>query len=265
MRPRLRRIAGLACLLAAGVACAELLAREYEYEEQVYLGTDGSASVVVNASIAALVAAHGFDLDTSPDAGVDRDAIGRLYASPGVRVTHISRPWRRRGRTFVQVEVETDDVRALSRAPGFSWSTYEFEQVPALEPEADPLLRFRQALGPPAGEPPAAAGWDGSELMAVRLHLPSRIAYHNAPSREVERGNIVAWEQPLGERLDGTPLDVEVRIEQQSILYSTLLVFGVAMAAALGTLALAVWWAARRGRLSAAAMPATRPRSSARS
>ena len=48
-----------------------------------------------------------------------------------------------------------------------------------------------------------------------------------APSRVVERGNVLEWEQPLAERLAGRPVDVEVHLESQSILYTTLLLFWI--------------------------------------
>ena len=74
------------------------------------------------------------------------------------------------------------------------------------------------------------------------MHLPSRIEYHNATSRKVDRGNIVAWEQPLKDRLAGKPLEMEVRMQTQSILYRTLTIFGLALAAALALMAAVVIW-----------------------
>ena len=63
-------------------------------------------------------------------------------------------------------------------------------------------------------------------MVVFKMHMPSEIPYHNAPSRQTERGNILRWEQPLAARLKGEPLDVEVRMEPESILYTTLLLFG---------------------------------------
>jgi hypothetical protein len=91
-------------------------------------------------------------------------------------------------------------------------------------------------------------GWQGVELVGFRLHLPSKIPFHNAPSREIERGNILVWEQPLTDRLHGTPLDIQVQMDTQSILARTLLLFGATVVAALATLATIVWWVSRRGR-----------------
>jgi len=91
-------------------------------------------------------------------------------------------------------------------------------------------------------------GWDGSELVAFRVHLPSKIAYHNAPSHRVERGNIVEWEQTLAERMQGTPVDIDVQIETQSILARTLLLFATTIVAAFATLGVILWLVARKGR-----------------
>jgi hypothetical protein len=64
----------------------------------------------------------------------------------------------------------------------------------------------------------------------------------------VQRGNIVEWEQPLVDRLKGTAVQIEVHMEPESILYSTLILFGSTILAALLTFALVIWWVARRGR-----------------
>ena len=97
----------------------------------------------------------------------------------------------------------------------------------------------------------AGAGWTGSEMVAVRLHVPSQIRYHNAPTREIQRGNILAWEQTLSDRLAGRTLDIEVRMDAQSILARTMLVFGVSVGAALLLLAAIIWWVVRTGRARA--------------
>jgi hypothetical protein len=74
------------------------------------------------------------------------------------------------------------------------------------------------------------------------------IAFHNAPSREIQRGNILEWEQPLVDRLKGVPVDVEVNMEPESILYTTLLLFGATIVLAAATFGLVIWRVARHGR-----------------
>ncbi len=90
-------------------------------------------------------------------------------------------------------------------------------------------------------------GWTGNELIAFRVHLPSRINFHNSPLG-VERGNILVWEQTLRERLSGAPLRMEARIETESILYRTLWLFGGTFVAAMLALAAIIWWVSRKGR-----------------
>ncbi len=105
--------------------------------------------------------------------------------------------------------------------------------------------------GSAAQLPIGDVGWTGEELIAFRVHLPSRITFHNAP--RLERGNILAWEQPLRDRLAGRPMRMEARMETQSILYRTLWLFGGTFAAAMGVLALIIWWVGRKPRAAASA------------
>lgn len=235
----------LLCAVTTLAGCQSLF-RQYEYEEELYVKLNGQASMIVNASIPALVALRGVKLDPSPTAAVDREAIRALYESP---VTHarIGTIWRRSGRRFVQIRIDVDDIRRLSEAKPFSWSTYEF--APQQEAGLD-LFHYLQIMRAPAGTAPSGVNWDGTELVAVRLHLPSRIEYHNAPLG-VERGNILSWEQPLRDRLQGQPLTIEVRMQAQSILYRTLTVFGLALLAAVLMMGGIVLWVRKKGRAAA--------------
>lgn len=243
--------AALAALLLAVMlspACGGgLFGKRYEYEEDVTLGLDGSATLTINASVPALVALRGLDLDIASDR-VDREKIRALYTSPVSEVTRVSRPWRRDGRRFVQIRVETSDIRRLGEAAPFAWSKYELTA-------ANEEHVFRQTVGRSALKPGTLTnvGWKGSELVAFRLHLPSRILEHNArdvdtnETNDVQRGNIVAWEQHLADRLDGQPVTIAVRMSSQSILHRTLWLFAGAFAAALLALGAVVWWTIRKG------------------
>lgn len=225
-----------------------ILGRQYEYEETLTLSLNGSATLTVNASIAALAALRGLDVDPASPV-VDRDRIRAAYESPVATVTSVPRPWTRRGRPFVQVNLRIDDIRRLHEAAPFSWSRYELY-------ERDGHHVFRQTIGPSALRPGTLqnVGWDGRELVGFRLHLPSRILEHNARDLErdvptpVGRGNILAWEQHLSDRLAGQPIAIAVRMESQSILYLALWLFAGAFTAAVLTLAALVWWTVRRGR-----------------
>jgi hypothetical protein len=208
---------GLAALSAASCSSGGLF-RQYEYEEDIYLSLDGTATVYVNSSVAALDALRGASLDASPSAALDRDAVRRFYTTPVTRVRQVSQS-RRSGRRFVHVRIDVDDVRRMGAAPPFQWSKYEFRRQ-------DDLYLYLQTLGASARKDVGKVGWKGDELVAFRLHLPSKIAYHNAGPANFKRGNILLWEQPLSARLRGDALVLDARMQTQSILYRTLLLFG---------------------------------------
>jgi hypothetical protein len=245
-----------AALLAVAIAAAavasacngRLFGKQYEYEEDLYLSIDGSATLVVNASIPALVALRGLALDASATATPDLAKIRAAYESPVSRVTRVSPPWRRGGRRFVQVRVATTDVRKLSDVAPLSWSRYQLGQQGGHHV-------FEQHVGASALRPGTLqnVGWKGKEVVGFRLHLPSRIIWHNSRDletgepRSYSRGNILAWEQHLADRLDGAPLHIKVVMESQSILYRTLWLFGGAFAAALAVLAFLIWFTMRKG------------------
>jgi hypothetical protein len=236
------RVALVTLVLASAVAaasCGGVLKKDYEYEEELYLALDGSATLNINASVASLVALRGANLPVDPQARVDREQVRQLFAGPGA-VPRVSLS-RRDGRRFVHASIDVDDVRTLPSLAPFNWSTYRFDR------QAD-VFEFRQLVGKPTAVKIGDVGWTGQERVAFRIHVPSKIPFHNAPSRRIERGNILEWEQPLAERLNGAPIDIQVQMEAQSILSRTLLVFGSTILAAAVTFALVVWWVARRGR-----------------
>jgi hypothetical protein len=217
------------------------LFRQYEYEEELYLSLDGTATVYVNTSVAALDALRGATLDTRPTAPLDREKVREFYTTP---VTHVAaRPTtsRRSGRRFVHVRLDVADVRRLGEAAPFAWSQYEFTR------EGE-LYEFRQQVGSAAGKGPGNVGWDGREMVAFRLHLPSEIVDHNAGPGYPRRGNILAWEQPLSDRLRGQPLALNVKMKAQSILYRTLWLFAATVATVAVMFVLVIWWILRRGR-----------------
>lgn len=234
------RLAVLLSLLPGAAGCGGLLDREYEYDEQIDLALDGSAIVYVSASVPALVALRGFELDIDPRARFDRDRIRALYEGDGVRVTQVS-SFRRHGRRFAHVRLEVDDVRRLSNLAPFSWSRYRLNR-------ADDEYRFLQDVEAPMRRQVSNVGWTGAEWVSFRIHFPSRVRFHNAGEDNLKRGNILVWEQPLAERLAGRALVMEARMDSQSILYRTLWLFGGTFLAALAALGMAVWWIGRKGR-----------------
>lgn len=241
------RSVGAALVIAATIvsaACGGVLKKEYEYEEELYPALDGSATLYINASIPALVALRGVDLDVDPRARFDRRRIRALFAAPGLTVATPTSS-RRNGRRFVHVRIDADDLRTLAGSAPLAWSTYRLNRK-------DGLIELRQTVGAPTGAPVGDVGWTGEELVAFRMHLPSRIQFHNS-QQDIQRGNILVWEQPLDDRLRAAAIDAQVRMDPTSILSRTLLLFASMIVAALLTFAAVIWWIARRGRGSEAA------------
>jgi hypothetical protein len=229
----------LALVMMTAACGGGLLGQQYEYEEEMYLSLDGSATIYVNSSIPALNALRGTTFDVRPNVEVDRDAVRAFFTSPVTRVVGSITSSRRLGRRFAHVRIEVDDVRRLHEAPPFAWSSYAFGQKGA-------VFVFDQKVG---GAPGAAveSNWTGDELVAFRVHIPSKVAYHNAGGDNLKRGNILVWEQTLADRLRGAPLEIDARMETQSILYRTLWLFaGTIVAVALMFVAI-VWFIVRRG------------------
>jgi hypothetical protein len=245
--PRSRLIAAALLLVVTGCG-GRGFGRQYEYEEQLYLDADGSAAIVLNASIPALMALRGLALDPNPRARIDRNQLRQMVTEPGLSITRVSRPWRRAGRQFIQIRAEIDDVRRLKDTKLFGWSVYDVTDTPGN------MWTYRQLVGTPAAAAPPNTGWDGSELVAFKLHLPSKIEFHNVRDIETnetlsaERGNILTWEQRLGDRLAGRPVEMVVTMQRGSILYRTLGLFAASFAAAIVILIAVIWMVIRRGK-----------------
>ena len=156
----------------------------------MYLALDGSATVYVNASVPALVALRG--------ARSRRRSARPARSRRGPRVLRVAGHRRR----------QRDDVTARQpplRAPAASRSSdmrrlgeARAVRVVALRARraTGEVAVFRQTVGASAGRDVGDVGWTGDELVAFRLHLPSRVPFHNSPSREIERGNIIVGSSP---------------------------------------------------------------------
>ena len=239
---RFPRALGLILVVMAMAGCSNGggLFRQYEYEEDIYLALDGTATVYVSSSVPALDALRGTTFDTSPSARVDRDAVRMFYTTPVTHVTQVSQS-RRSGRRFVHVRLDVDDVRRLSATAPFQWSHYDFRRQ-------DDLYLYLQSIGASTNKDVGNVGWSGGERVAFRLHLPSKIAYHNAGVANFRRGNILVWEQPLAARLRGEPLVLDARMQTESILYRTLSLFGMMFLAVAATFAVVIVAVVRGGK-----------------
>ena len=271
MHSRLRALLVAIVVAAVASACSGraggALGTEYEYEEDLTLSLDGSATLVVNASIPALVVLRGANLPTELQTRGDqlKDQVRALYVSENTRVGRIG-TWTRRGRRFVGVHITVADVRKLDQLAPLAWSKYDLRQ------EGDQVIYRHKLWGSQVPKTLPAHGLTGDEIVAFRLHLPSRIRFQNSrwldrdESRPAARGNILTWEQRLRERLKGNPIayaedktpDVmEARMDPESILYRTLWLFGIAFTAALLVLAGLIWLTMRRGATTDPSGPAS--------
>lgn len=236
---RIRLLGALLAVLTLSACGVGGLFKAYEYEEEMYLALDGTATIYVNSSVPALNALRGTSLNVDPDVAPERDALRAIFESDNVHVTRVTLS-RRSNRRFVHVRVDVDNVERLATTAPFSWSTYSFKRD-------GELFLYKQGIGASAGKSVGDVGWRGNELVAFRMHLPSKIVYHNAGPGNPSRGNILSWEQLLSDRMNGKPLALDARMETQSILYRTLALFGVTIVAALATLGLLLYWVVRRG------------------
>jgi hypothetical protein len=241
--PGVRVAVGLTALIVVAAlvsaSCRSTFSRKYEYDEDIYIALDGSATVYINASVAALVALRGVDLDVDPRARLDRSKVRAWYDTPVTEVMSVTGS-RRDNRRYVHLRMEVPDIQRLHEAPPFAWSRYELDRQ-------DDLVRYRQTVGDAAGRDVGNVGWTGGELVAFRLHLPSQVPFHNSGG-DIQRGNIIVWEQHLSDRMKSQPLAIEVHMEPESILIRTLTLFGITILLALATFATAIW-AVRRQKI----------------
>ncbi|HEY3886763.1 MAG TPA: hypothetical protein VGL62_16230, partial [Vicinamibacterales bacterium] len=160
----------VAAALVAVAACGArggLFGPEYEYEEDLTLSLDGSATMIVNASLPALAALRGLRVPADAQTRADeiRSGIERLYASPYAQITRVTQ-WTRYGRRFVGIRLNVPDIRLLSKAAPFAWERFELTT-------AGDEATYRDTLGASAFTPGTLSnvGWNGRELVAFRLHL----------------------------------------------------------------------------------------------
>lgn len=232
--------------------CTNPLGRQYEYEEQLYLDVDGSAELVVDSSIAALVALRNLPLDPDPSVPVDRDRVRQLFSDPGCGEVTVNRPWTRSGRNFVQIVLEQNHVGNFANCGPVAWSTFSFAQTTG-DDGAD-QVHYSQVVGAPTAGDPGPVNWTGEELVGFKVHAPSSVLYHNVrrledgEPGEADRGNILTWEQTLTDRREGRQIHMDVRMLAQSILTRTLALFVGSFVAAVLVLMAAVWYVLRRAR-----------------
>ncbi len=104
-----------------------------------------------------------------------RGSIATPFARISTRPSRTFPACRSRAGTAVAsctFDVEADDVRRLAEAPPFAWSTLPVRRRSAT------CTCTQQDMAAAAGKNVGDVGWTGREIVAIRLHLPSKIEYH---------------------------------------------------------------------------------------
>ena len=191
---------------------------------------DGSATVYVNAAVPALVALRGVDAAARPVGPARSQRGARALRVPGVTRRdrqHVAprRPPLRapaaRGRRHPPAG------RAGRRSPGRATVRRSRRRCAV----------FTQRWAPPRAVTVGDVGWKGDELVAFRLHLPSRVPSTTPRSRTVERGNIIvvgAAARRAARRASRSTS--RCTWSSDSILVQTLVLFGAMVVLALAAL-----------------------------
>ena len=211
----------------------------YEYEHEFWLRTDGSGSVYVTGRPALFVAFKGLGRAEDPEGTATREAARAFFEKAGLRVNRVTIT-RRQGQRYLFVSADFDDVNKLSASGAFP------DLEIALRREGQHLRLTGAWRPPPGGSPIPARHLEG--LLAVRFHLPSKVYLHDNATDGVERGNILSWRQEVGQAQGGRPLAFGAVLDDRSILFSTVILFGSAIGLAALMLAAVFYLVARRGR-----------------
>jgi len=218
----------------------------YEYEHEFWLRTDGSGSVYVTGRPALFVAFKGLGRLEDPEGTATREAARAFFEKAGLRVNRVTIT-RRGGQRYLFVSADFDDVNRLSASGAFP------DLDIALRREGRRLHLAGAWRPPPAA--PAVPLQHREGLLAVRFHLPSKIYLHENAHDGVERGNIVSWRQEVAQAQSDRPLAFGAVMDDRSILFSTVLLFGCAIGLAVLILVSVFALVRQRGRKQATAPP----------
>jgi hypothetical protein len=210
----------------------------YEYEHEFWLRTDGSGSVYVTGRPALWTAYKGLGRADDPEGTATREAARKLFEGAGLRVNRVT-VTTRDGRRYLFLAADFDDVNRLSASGAFP------DLQIALDREGERLRLTGAWRPPPSGQAPP--GQDDGQL-AVRFHLPSKVYEHKNATFGVERGNILSWTRQVAAAPGASPLEFGAVMDDRSILFSTVVLFGSAILVALALLAGVFVLVARKGR-----------------
>ena len=167
------------CCCRRVVGCGGGLFRQYEYEEEMYLSLDGTRD----------------DLREQLGAGAERAARrvvryrGRARASIATAVRAVLHDAVTRVDAREHVAPQQPAVRPRAhrgRRRAARWPRRRRSRGRRTRSNAGRSVVYRQAVGAASSSATGrdGRGWNGDELVAFRLHLPSRSSYHNAGAEQ---------------------------------------------------------------------------------
>ena len=214
-------------------ACVFVLAacESYEYEEEVFLETDGSGNIRISGTHELLGVMH--DVEAP---GVN--SMRARFEGPALRIDSV-RETSRNGRRYIHVQGRFEDFNALCRDPAFRARDCGLRREDARE-----LSLF---LSVAAITPERANHVEPGDDLAFRFHFPSSVRFHNS-RHDIERGNIIRWQRTAEELFGGEALRIEARFERRSVLATTVFVLGTALGIVVLTASVALYWMTRKGR-----------------
>ncbi len=217
----------------------------YEYEHEFWLKVDGSGSVRITGRPELWTAFKGLALDDRDPAAI-RKAARALFEGSGLQVRKVV-VVRRRGHRYLSLTADFADVNRISYTPAFPDLRLGIRRD-------DGRLELDGSWQRPLEA--VAAGDDARDgLMAVRLHLPSKVYAHRRAAEGLERGNILTWRQETAAALDDGRIEFGAELDERSILFSTVMLFAGAVVLAVLLLSFVLWGLVRRGRRDLAQSP----------
>jgi hypothetical protein len=210
----------------------------YEYEHEIWLQVDGSGVVNITGRPALWTAFKSLPLDES-DPEAMKTAARKLLEDSGLEVRRVT-VTKRRGHRYLFVSAAFQDVNRISYTRAFPDLRVGLRREDGRLSMDGSWQRPIEAL--PGGEK------DRDGLVAVRLHLPSKVYSHRHAADGVERGNILGWRQDTAAALEGGRLDFGATMDARSILSSTVMLFAGAVVLAVVLLSAALWAVVRQGR-----------------
>ena len=241
MRESVARRAGPALAVSAlfllSACSVNPLSRRYEYEEEIYVNLDGSATVYVNAAVPALVALRGVDLPLDASARLDRNDVRAIFETAGQRACANVSTSRRDGPTL-----RPRARRGPRHPPPERGGDHSPGPLRALRRQRRGRVHAAVGACGRAGRRATSAG-PASELVAFRLHLPSRVTFPQFPLEASP-----AWQHHrLGAAARGAPRGHAAststsQMDSDSILASTLLLFGAMIVLVVIAFSVFIWF-----------------------